>query len=113
ACILLQFAHAHLVHVLHRSSMPLATMKALTTAVQTKHSTGTPTQTRERALLVGATLANERDEPQDAGLNELRALAETAGAEVVGPPITQKLQTPNPAHYIGKGKLEEIQHAVQ
>ena len=62
----------------------------------------------ERALLVGATLANDRDEPADADLAELRALAETAGAEVVGQPLTQKLQAPNPAHYIGKGKLEEL-----
>ena len=63
--------------------------------------------------MVGATLAANRDEPQDAELAELRALAETAGADVVGRPITQKLQTPNPAHYIGKGKLEEVQEAVR
>jgi GTPase len=62
---------------------------------------------------VGATLAANRDEPQDPELAELRALAETAGAVVVGQPITQKLQTPNPAHYIGKGKLEEVQEAVR
>jgi len=63
--------------------------------------------------VVGATLAANRDEPQDEDLRELQALAETAGAEVVGEPITQKLQTPNPAHYIGKGKLEEVQAAVR
>jgi len=62
---------------------------------------------------VGATLAANRDEPQDPELEELRALAETAGADVVGQPITQKLQTPNPAHYIGKGKLEQVQDAVR
>jgi GTPase len=63
--------------------------------------------------VVGATLAAQRDEPQDADLAELRALAETAGAQVVGQPITQKLQTPNPAHYIGKGKLEEVREAIE
>ena len=63
--------------------------------------------------MVGATLASNRDEPQDPELTELRALAATAGAEVVGGPITQKLQTPNPAHYIGKGKLEEVEEAVR
>ncbi len=63
--------------------------------------------------MVGATLAANRHEPQDPELAELRALAETAGADVVGQPITQKLQSPNPAHYIGKGKLEEVQDAVQ
>ncbi len=62
---------------------------------------------------MGATLAANRDEPQDPELEELRALAETAGADVVGQPITQKLQTPNPAHYIGKGKLEQVQDAVR
>jgi GTP-binding protein HflX len=62
---------------------------------------------------VGAALAAQRDEPQDADLAELRTLAETAGAEVVGQPITQKLQSPNPAYYIGKGKLEEVQEAVR
>ncbi|MDE3074252.1 MAG: GTPase HflX [Chloroflexota bacterium] len=67
----------------------------------------------EKALLVGATLAANRDEPQDGDLSELRGLAESAGAEVVGPPITQKLQAPNPAHYIGKGKLEELRDAVR
>ncbi len=70
-------------------------------------------QRSERALLVGATLAANRDEPQDLDLAELRALAETAGAEVIGEPITQKLQTPNPALYIGKGKLEEVQDAAR
>jgi GTP-binding protein HflX len=32
---------------------------------------------------------------------------------VVGEPITQKLQAPNPAHYIGRGKLQEVQEAVR
>ena len=63
--------------------------------------------------MVGATLANHRDEPQDVGLSELKALAETAGAEVVGQAITQKMQAPNPGYYIGKGKLEEVQDAVR
>ncbi|MHB8619998.1 MAG: GTPase HflX [Chloroflexota bacterium] len=67
----------------------------------------------ERALLVGASLASDRDEPQDRELAELRALAETAGAEVVGTPITQNLHSPNPASYIGKGKLEELRSIVQ
>ncbi len=62
---------------------------------------------------MGATLAAQRDEPQDAELAELRTLAETAGAEVVGQPITQKLQAPNPAYYIGKGKLAAVQEAVR
>jgi len=61
---------------------------------------------------VGATLAASRDEPRDSGLAELRSLAETAGARVVGEPLVQKLQSPNPVYYIGKGKLEELRSAV-
>lgn len=40
-------------------------------------------------------------------LDELAQLASTAGAAVVGRTV-QKLDSPNPATYIGKGKLEEI-----
>ncbi|MGH2470468.1 MAG: GTPase HflX, partial [Chloroflexota bacterium] len=66
----------------------------------------------ERALLVAATLAANRDEPRDTGLVELRSLADAAGARVVGEPLVQKLQSPNPVYYIGKGKLEELRSAV-
>jgi GTP-binding protein HflX len=40
-------------------------------------------------------------------LAELALLARTAGLEVVGQ-ITQRLAAPNPATYIGKGKVEEL-----
>ena len=40
-------------------------------------------------------------------LDELAQLALTAGAEVVGTTI-QRLSKPNPNHYLGKGKLEEL-----
>jgi GTP-binding protein HflX len=43
----------------------------------------------------------------DASLDELELLAETAGAEVVGRAV-QRLDSPHPATYVGKGKLEEI-----
>jgi GTP-binding protein HflX len=42
-----------------------------------------------------------------ASLDELALLAHTAGAEVVGRAI-QRLESPYPASYIGKGKLDEI-----
>ncbi|MFQ3651667.1 MAG: GTPase HflX [Gemmataceae bacterium] len=45
-------------------------------------------------------------------LAEIRGLADTAGATVVGG-LTQKLQTINPGTYIGKGKLQELQQLVQ
>jgi GTP-binding protein HflX len=45
--------------------------------------------------------------PVDDSLEELRALADTAGLEVVGE-MTQKLDRIEPATFIGKGKLEEL-----
>jgi GTP-binding protein HflX len=42
-----------------------------------------------------------------ASLDELALLAETAGAVVAGRTL-QRLQSPHPATYVGKGKLEEI-----
>ena len=40
-------------------------------------------------------------------LEELSHLTKTAGANIVGT-LTQKLDTPSPTHYIGKGKIEEL-----
>ncbi len=43
----------------------------------------------------------------DSSLEELALLADTAGARVVGK-IVQRLQRPDPAYYVGRGKLQEI-----
>jgi GTP-binding protein HflX len=43
----------------------------------------------------------------DEHLEELARLADTAGATVVGS-LTQQLDRPNPATYLGKGKVEEL-----
>ncbi len=63
---------------------------------------------QERAILVGVQL---NDDPGlltlDDSLAELALLAKTAGLEVVGT-MTQRLDSPNPATLIGKGKLEEL-----
>ena len=53
----------------------------------------------ERLVLISA--------GDDTGLEELAMLAETAGAEVAGS-LTQPRERPHPAHYLGKGKLEEL-----
>ncbi len=58
----------------------------------------------ERALLVGVD-TGEYD--CEASLQELEALAQTAGAEVVGV-VSQRLENPNPATYVGSGRLREI-----
>ena len=54
-------------------------------------------QTKERLVLIALTEE----------LEELALLAETAGAEVVGQ-MSQERTQPHPAHYLGKGKVEEL-----
>src|SRR5205814_3401710 len=65
----------------------------------------------ERAVLVSVSLPQRRWLGADP-LDELRGLATTAGAVVVGG-ILQKRERIVPATYIGKGKLEELQEAVE
>lgn len=61
----------------------------------------------ERAILVACHLPGSRHDPRDP-LGELRLLAETAGATVVGEAM-QSRRAPEPGTYIGTGKLEELQ----
>ncbi len=66
----------------------------------------------ERAILVGAPLKRSAARHLlTEHLEELARLADTAGAEVVGE-VTQLLDRPSPATYLGKGKLEELRHRV-
>ena len=66
----------------------------------------------ERALLIGAPLKRSLDRHQiDEHLEELARLADTAGAVVVGE-LTQKLDRPDPATYLGKGKIDELKALV-
>ncbi|NLE43225.1 MAG: GTPase HflX [Chloroflexi bacterium] len=77
--------------------------------------TGAP---EERALLVGVelyepgvTLSNV-EWPVADSLAELERLAETAGLVVVGH-LTQRLERPNSATFIGAGKVAELSDAVE
>lgn len=70
-------------------------------------------QTREsikvfekRGVLV-AMFTPDSPVPKERLLEELRGLAETAGVEVVGE-IVQSRETPDPATYLGKGKIDEL-----
>lgn len=67
----------------------------------------------ERALLVGAPVkrSNSRH-AMDEHLEELGRLADTAGADVIGS-LTQQIDRPNPATYLGKGKIEELRARTQ
>jgi GTP-binding protein HflX len=64
-----------------------------------------PIAQKERAILVGVAL-NSRSELEEE-LEELVALADTAGAEVVGV-LTQTRKEIDPAYFIGQGKAEEL-----
>lgn len=66
-------------------------------------------EAKERVLLVGVQLDNQDD--TESSLEELKALAATAGAETVGK-VIQPRDTYHPATYIGKGKLEEVRELL-
>lgn len=59
----------------------------------------------ERAIVVGVNL--KKDEHFEYGLEELHNLAGALNVEVVGE-VTQNLDRVNSAHYVGKGKIDEI-----
>lgn len=60
----------------------------------------------ERAVLAAVHLPGSRFDPSDP-LGELRSLARTAGAEVVGE-LTQNRHKPESGTFMGRGKLEEL-----
>jgi len=66
----------------------------------------TRTRRTERVFLIGVELKSRNGTGVRDSLDELGELATTAGAEVVGEG-TQKLESPNPATFIGKGKADE------
>lgn len=65
----------------------------------------------EKAILVGIRRNGRNVELQNS-MAELRFLAESAGAHVVGE-IIQKSGGPRPSHLIGKGKLAEVDTLLQ
>lgn len=67
---------------------------------------------RARAFLVGLKLPGAAVLDSDASLEELALLADTAGLHVVGQ-TTQRLRHPDPATFIGSGKVEEVRHWVE
>lgn len=71
-----------------------------------------PQKTHERAVLVGLEQAGVSKWDLKDSLDELRELANSAGAEVVET-VTQKLQKPTAPYYIGKGKAELIKDSLQ
>src|SRR5881275_1367528 len=71
-----------------------------------------PQKARERALLIGLEKEGVSKWELHDSLDELRELANSAGAEVVDT-VTQKLQKPTAPYYIGRGKAELIKESCQ
>lgn len=68
-------------------------------------------QSSERTVLVGLITPDVSETQAEEYLDELAFLSETAGAEPVAR-FLQRLDTPNPATFVGKGKLDEIAEYV-
>jgi GTP-binding protein HflX len=71
-----------------------------------------PQKTQERALLIGLEKEGVSKWDLRDSLDELRELANSAGAKVVDT-VTQKLQKPTAPYYIGRGKAESIKDSCQ
>ncbi|HMB97104.1 MAG TPA: GTPase HflX [Balneolaceae bacterium] len=66
---------------------------------------------KERALLIGIYGADTMRWQAEEYIEELNLLADTAGAQTVGK-LLQNRVYPDPATYVGKGKLQELKHIV-
>src|SRR5437764_11845640 len=71
-----------------------------------------PKKKQERAVLIGLEQEGVSKWDLRDSLDELRELANSAGAEVVDT-VTQKLQKPTAPYYIGRGKAEAIKESCQ
>src|SRR5438552_18972017 len=71
-----------------------------------------PQKTQERALVLDLEKKGVSKWDLQHSLEELRELANSAGAEVVDT-VTQKLQKPTAPYYIGRGKAESIKESCQ
>ena len=71
-------------------------------------------QQKERAILVGLSAASmkESERSSEISMDELGALVETAGGEVVAQ-VMQNRPTPDPGTFIGEGKVQEIKELAE
>jgi GTPase len=65
----------------------------------------------EAAVIVGVQLPGRTTAEVEASLDELTSLLETAGGEVVDR-VIQRRDAPDPATYLGRGKVEELRDLV-
>lgn len=66
---------------------------------------------QERAVLLSAPGPGVGGQVARDHLQELASLTNTAGADIVGT-VQQNIRAPNPAYYIGTGKVEEVRDIV-
>src|SRR5438067_12029887 len=71
-----------------------------------------PKKQAERALLIGLEQDGVSKWDLRDSMEELRELANSAGAEVIDT-VTQKLPKPTAPYYIGRGKAESIKDSCQ
>ena len=62
---------------------------------------------REKLVLVGVALGGDHIDDVESSLDELAQLVDTAGADEVAR-VVQRRERPDPATYVGKGKVEEL-----
>ncbi|MEY2403144.1 MAG: GTPase, partial [Acidimicrobiaceae bacterium] len=62
---------------------------------------------REKLVLVGVALGGDHLDDVESSLDELAQLVDTAGADEVAR-VVQRRDRPDPATYVGKGKVEEL-----
>jgi GTPase len=66
----------------------------------------------ENSIIIGLITRVQDEEKAQEYLDELEFLAYTAGGQVLKR-FTQKLDTPNPKTFIGKGKMEEVRAFIE
>ena len=67
---------------------------------------------QQRALLVGTGIGTRDEDAAEASLDELELLVDTAGAIPVDA-VLQRRDKPDPATYIGSGKVEELREMAE
>lgn len=67
---------------------------------------------KEKAVTVGIRNKGEDERAFSYRMEELRALVEAAGGEVIAS-LSQAREKPSPSIYIGRGKLEELRHLAE
>jgi GTPase len=72
----------------------------------------TEADAKERVVVVGVQLDGENGTDVDRSLDELCALVSSAGGEVVGR-VVQRRPRPDPATFIGKGKVVEVTEEIR